>query len=125
LLTTVTTLLAFRSDVETTVLRTPGMLYQKLENNIIGNLYNVQVVNKTFKKFPVELKLKSPSGSIRYVGNGLGILDQQSLSETVFFICIPANEIKSVKTPVVLEVISNGKVLQEVKTNFMGPVSNL
>ncbi len=31
-----------REDVETTVLRTPGLLYQKLENNKISNLYNIK-----------------------------------------------------------------------------------
>jgi cytochrome c oxidase accessory protein FixG len=125
LLTTLSTLMAFRTNVEATILRTPGMLYQKFDNNTIGNLYNIQVINKTFKKLPVELKLKSPSGEIKYVGNGINLLDQQSLYETVFFILIPAAEINNVKTPVVIQIISKGEVLEEVKTNFMGPVYNL
>lgn len=124
LLTTVTTLLAFRSDVESTILRTPGMLYHKFDNNLIGNLYNIQVVNKTFKEFPVELKLKSPSGEIKYIGNGLKVLEKQSLSEAEFFVLISGEKIKSVKTPLVIQIISNGNVIEEVKTNFMGPVYN-
>jgi cytochrome c oxidase accessory protein FixG len=124
LLSTVTTLLAFRSEVESTILRTPGMLYQKFDNNKIGNLYNIQVVNKTFKQFPVQLRLKSPAGEIKYIGNGLTLLEKQSLSEAEFFVILSGDKIKSVKTPLIIEIISNGKVIEEVKTNFMGPVYN-
>ncbi len=124
LLTTLSSLLAFRKDVETTLLRTPGMMYQKLDNNKISNLYNIQIVNKTFNKIPVTLKIKSPKGEIKFVGTGLNQLDEQSVAEAEFFVIISKEEIRNVKTALVLEVISNGKVLEEVKTNFMGPNAN-
>jgi cytochrome c oxidase accessory protein FixG len=124
LLTTLSGLLAFRKDVETTLLRTPGIMYQKLADDKISNLYNIQVINKTFNKIPVTLRVKSPQGEIKYIGNGLSGLNEQSMSEAEFFIIVPKHEIKKVKTPLILEVISNGKVLEEVKTNFMGPNSN-
>ncbi len=124
LLTTLSSLLAFRKDVETTLLRTPGMMYQKLENNKISNLYNIQVVNKTFNKIPVTLKVKSPEGELKFVGNGFNELDEQSMAEAEFFIIVSKDKIKNVKTPVVLEVTSNGKVIEEVRTNFMGPNAN-
>ena len=37
-----------RSDVETTILRTSGMLYQRNEVGQITNLYNITLINKTF-----------------------------------------------------------------------------
>jgi len=124
LLTTLTCLLAFRKDVESTILRTPGLMYQKMDNNKISNLYTIQVVNKTFDKIPVTLKVKSPECEIKFVGNGLTELDEQAMAEGEFFILMDRSQIKKVKTPMVLQVLSNGKVIEEVKTNFMGPNAN-
>src|SRR5204863_9097119 len=41
LFSTLTVLLAMRSDIETTVLRTPGQLYQKPDATHVSNLYNI------------------------------------------------------------------------------------
>lgn len=123
LLTTVTSLLAFRSDVETTILRTPGLLYQKFDGGLVGNLYNIQIVNKTFNKIPVTLKLKSPEGQIKFIGNEINLLNPQSMAEAEFFVILDGKIIRATKTPLQLEIISNGIVIEEVKTNFMGPVN--
>jgi len=121
LLTTLSSLLAFRSDVETTLLRTPGMLYQNLDQGRISNLYSIQIVNKTFKNIPVTFRVKEPVGNILFIGKEIKNLKEQSMEEAVLFIIVQRSELKKIKTPLVLEVISDGKVIDEVKTNFMGP----
>ena len=123
LATTLGCLLAFRSDVETTLLRTPGMLYQDLDNGRISNLYNMQVVNKTFDKIPVTFRVKEPAGKILFIGRDISNLKEQSMEEAVLFVIVNRSDLKKVKTPLLLEVISNGKVIDEVKTNFMGPTA--
>ena len=40
--------------------------------------------------------------------------------EGAFFVEMPESELLGRKTPIVIEVISNGKKVDEVKTNFMG-----
>ena len=124
LLGTLSTLMAFRSDIETTVLRTPGQLYQKVGEDKVSNLYNIQLVNKTFHNLDLRLRLKSPAGEIKFVGNEITDVNKDSMVEGVFFLILPRNEITNVKTPVRLEVISQGKVVEEVKTNFLGPNDN-
>ena len=89
LLSTLVTLLAFRSDVETTILRTPGQLFQEQENNRVSNLYNIQVINKTFKDLPIEVKIKSPEGELRYVGTPITQVNHDGMVEAVFFIILP------------------------------------
>ncbi|MCX6291009.1 MAG: cytochrome c oxidase accessory protein CcoG [Bacteroidetes bacterium] len=121
LLTTFITLLALRTDVEATILRTPGMMYQKLGDGKVSNLYVVQVINKTFSKIPVELRLKQPAGEIKYVGNGLKEVSEQGLTESEFFLILSQHDIHKLKTPVIIEVLSGNKVVSEVKTNFLGP----
>jgi cytochrome c oxidase accessory protein FixG len=40
-------LLVTRKDVDATVMRTPGMLYQERGTDSISNLYNIKLANKT------------------------------------------------------------------------------
>jgi cytochrome c oxidase accessory protein FixG len=47
------TLPVIRRPIETTILRTPGVLHQETEGDMIRNLYSVKVVNKTFSDIPV------------------------------------------------------------------------
>ena len=47
-------LLISRADVETTVLRVPGQLFQETPEGNISNLYNIQVINKTFDDIELE-----------------------------------------------------------------------
>jgi cytochrome c oxidase accessory protein FixG len=121
LFSTLVTLLVLRSDVETTVLRTPGQMYQLQTDGTISNLYNIQVVNKTFNDLPLDVKLVSPEGEIKYVGEQLNSVHKDSLVEGVFFIILKRDQIHQIKTPVVLSVRSEGKEIDRVETNFLGP----
>jgi len=121
LLTTLSTLLAFRSDTETTILRTPGLMYQKVGEDKLSNLYNIIVVNKTFEDVNLEIKLKQPAGELKFVGNPLIRIKKNSMIGGVFFLILSTNEVKNIKTPVRIDILSNGKVIEEVKTNFLGP----
>ena len=85
-------LLATRKDVDTTILRTPGMLFQKQENNMISNLYNIRLINKTRKNMPVTLKLESEDGTIKMIGKNLTLL-KESKTESEFFILLPKDKI--------------------------------
>lgn len=124
LLVTLITLLALRTDVETTILRTPGQMYQKVDGGKISNLYNIQLVNKTFNDLPIEIRLNSPAGDIQFVGPEPSLLKQDAVVEGVFFVVLHQEDIVKVKTPVTINIISNGRVLDEIKTNFLGPNTN-
>lgn len=115
------TLLAMREDVETTILRTPGLLYQKPDALHISNLFSIEMVNKTFADIPIELKVTEPVGEIKWVGNGIQHIKGESVSQSVFFLIIPKSEIKKTKTKIKFEVYSKGKKVAKAETNFLGP----
>jgi cytochrome c oxidase accessory protein FixG len=115
-----TTLLLQRTAIETTILRVPGMLYQMQPGNKVSNLYNFQIVNKTFEDIKPELKLRDQKGEIRIIGNEIRV-SKNKLAEGTFFIELPKKQITSMKTKLVIEVYSKGKLIDEVKTNFLGP----
>jgi cytochrome c oxidase accessory protein FixG len=117
-----TTLLLHRTEIETTVLRVPGMLYQMQPHDKVSNLYNFQIVNKTFKDLKPTLKVEDAKGEIKIVGGRLNV-PKNKLSEGTFFIELPKSEIKTMKTKLVIEVFNNGKLIDKVKTNFLGPAN--
>jgi polyferredoxin len=46
-----------RSEIETTILRTPGTLFQETQDGNIVNIYNIQLANKTTNELTFELRL--------------------------------------------------------------------
>ncbi|RMG16765.1 MAG: cytochrome c oxidase accessory protein CcoG [Bacteroidetes bacterium] len=120
LLGLLTFFLTTRTTIDTILLHTPGTLYQKTEQGEIVNLFNVKVINKSLKTYPLEFKLTSHPGEVRVVGNAL-TLEPQSLVKGSLFIQIPAQALESHKTPIKVEVWSGDQLLDEVKTNFLGP----
>jgi len=116
--------LATRSDIETTVLKVPGQLYQKTEDGRISNLYNIQFVNKTFEEIELELRVEDmQSAEMSKVGEGGIVVPANSLEEGVFFIKIPREDIKSAKTTLKIGVYNNGELVETTSTKFLGPVS--
>jgi len=123
LLGSLITLLAIRSDVEATILRTPGMLYQELANKKVSNLYNIKIVNKTFQDLPISIKIIEPKGEVKWVGRGIDSLNEQDISEGEMFIILDQASILTNKTKLKIQILSNDKLMDEVETNFIGPTN--
>ena len=116
-------LFATRSDVEAVILRTPGMLYQTVDETYISNLYNYQVINKTSKDIEnIEFKLLSEDGRIRLVGDAVPVAGKQDFAKGAFFIDMVKDDLESQKTRITIEVYSDGKLIDRAKTNFLGPM---
>ena len=113
--------LGSRSDVEAVILRTPGMLYQKVDENHVSNLYNYQVFNKTKEELPLTFKLKTVNGNIRLVGDAPTAKGNE-MTEGAFFIDMNKADLKSRKNKLKIEVYSGDKLLDEVSTSFFGPI---
>ena len=109
-----------RAAVETTILRTPGLLYQETENGGISNLYNLKIINKTYEVKPIELRLKSPQGEIKVVGGPL-LVPESGMLESAFFVEIPARNIKFPRILLYIEIFSGDELLDEIRTSFIGP----
>ncbi len=111
-----------RSDIETTVLKVPGQLYEKTEDGQIRNLYNIQFVNKTFDPLVLELKvIDPPQAEISKVGGGDIELEENSLAEGVFFIKMPREQLKGVKTTVTIGIYKGDELIEKTTTKFLGP----
>lgn len=113
-----------RSDVETTVLKVAGTLYQR-EPGLITNLYNVEFVNKTFDDLPLEIRVESPAiATIQKVDGKPIVVPAEGLAKSVYFIKIPEDKVTNARTVVTLGIYAGGKKLETVKAKFIGPVTN-
>ena len=97
------------------------MLYQELPNQKVSNLYNIKVVNKTFNNLPIEIKIVEPKGEIQWVGKNFTELKEQDIAEGEFFVILDQKEIVESKTKIKIQVLSQGKILGEEESNFIGP----
>jgi cytochrome c oxidase accessory protein FixG len=112
-----------RTDVETTVLKVSGTLYQR-EAGLITNLYNVEFVNKTFDDLPLEVRVESPShAQLHKVDGKAVVVPAEGMLKVVYFIKIPDKEVTNARTVVKLGVYHNGKKIENVKAKFIGPVT--
>ena len=120
-LVTVLGLMIFnRAEVQVTLLRAPGSLFQKMEDGHFSNLYTVRVVNKTTHEVPVELRLENVSGRVLVMGDTL-TAQPQKLIENTILIELDAAAMNPSLTPVVVGVYSGNQRLQTLETSFIGP----
>ncbi|MBV6405898.1 MAG: cytochrome c oxidase accessory protein CcoG [Flavobacteriales bacterium] len=115
------TLIVLRSDVETTVLRTPGMLYQTRPDGRISNLYNYKVVNKTSRRMSIRFEVREPAGDLQLVGRAIE-LEPAAMAQGSLFIILPPTSLDGMKTRVDLGVYGDERLLEEVSTSFVGPI---
>ena len=124
LVSAVAIMLITRTDVEATILKVPGQLYQEQPNERISNLYNIQFINKTNRKMPLEINVKDyQDATVKRVGEESIALEAGSRLDAVFFIEMARKDIKQMKTEIEIELIAEGEVIDEISTNFIGPVS--
>ena len=63
-------LIVSRSDFQLTVKRTSGsQLFHEMEGGKYGNIYSMNIINKTNKDLPLEFKLLQGSGEIKIISD--------------------------------------------------------
>jgi cytochrome c oxidase accessory protein FixG len=114
------TLSSLRTEIDMTILRAPGKVYQEQADNKISNLYMIKLVNNTYKDVPIEIKIDNPNAELKIIGHDIS-LKAISVSETEFLILFPKDKIVTTLIPLKIQVLSEGKVIKEIKTSFLGP----
>jgi len=113
-------LFSVRTDIESTILRAKGSLYQEYDSAHYSNIYSIQVINKTRKKLSVELILEKPAGEIKLIG-GPFVVEKGAVGEAQFLMLIRKKDVKSSNTEVEFKVMSDGKEMDEIESTFVGP----
>jgi cytochrome c oxidase accessory protein FixG len=109
-----------RSDVQTTLLRAQGALFQQMADGHFSNLYTVKVVNKTSRAMQIELKLENVKGDLQVMGANI-VVPPERLAETSVLIELDRKDMLPGHTPIVVGVYSGGRRIEKLKTSFIGP----
>ena len=118
-------MLFLRNDVEATILRLPGQLYEHKENNIISNVFTYKLVNKTSKDIEsVSFKLLSHKGELKLVAtNDHFIVPKQEISKGTLFVEINNSALSGDRNKIKIGVYSGDKLIETTTANFLGPRS--
>ncbi|WP_093110733.1 cytochrome c oxidase accessory protein CcoG [Salinimicrobium catena] len=117
-------MLFLRNDVEATILRLPGQLYEAKENNMISNVYTFKLINKTTGSFEnVSFRLLSHEGKIESVTHQNIMVPEKGLAEGTLFIEINKALLDAEKSNVEIGIYSDNELIETTSTNFMGPRS--
>ncbi len=116
-------LLFLRNDVEATILRLPGQLFEHKGENI-SNVYTYKIVNNTVTDFEnIHFKLIAPEGKIKMVGKENIKIAKEGMAQGTLFIEINPAFLDGDKTTIEIGVYNGTKLVETEKTNFLGPRS--
>ncbi len=106
-----------REDVQTTVLRASGTLYQKMPDGSVANIYNAELINKTNREMKFILKSVDTNDRIEMIQADTLLSKEGTAHLTFFLLKDPAN-IKNFKTDVDFQIIVSGEVISTASTTF-------
>ncbi len=114
-------MLFLRNNVEATILRLPGQLFEHKEDRI-SNVFTYKIINKTDKVIEnIHLELLSIKGSINVVSHESFTINAADYAEGTLFIEIDQSIIKKAKTEIKIGVYSGEELIETAKANFLGP----
>jgi cytochrome c oxidase accessory protein FixG len=114
-------MLATRDEIDITILRTQGMIYQKLPDGQIGNLYTARMYNKTHRDIKMKLSIPETDGDIEVIGES-ALIPKESYAVVTFIIKKRPTTIKKRNTKITIDLIAENEKTIKKTTNFIGPV---
>lgn len=106
-----------RQEVETTVLRASGIMYQLNDDGTVSNLYNAELINKTNKDIRFSFRTTDSSDRIRFI-QAPPILPKEGTIHLTFFLIKKQSDLSHYKSDVMFEVIAGDKVVSTASTSF-------
>ena len=113
-------MLVTRTNFETTLLRTPGMIFQVDEKtHEVSNLYQMEILNKSMEKQSFRIEAPEPF-QIVWVGKPINLVNPGKITKGEFFLRIKLGKWKNgEKVPVQITETSGKEEI--IKTSFIQP----
>ncbi|WP_157208158.1 cytochrome c oxidase accessory protein CcoG [Mariniflexile maritimum] len=120
-----TGMLFLRNDVEATVLKLPGQLFEHKANNIISNVYTYKLVNKTTNNIEnVSIKLLSHKGTLKLASsNNNFVVPSRGIAQGTLFVEINNAALSGDRNKIKIGIYANGELIETTTANFLGPRS--
>jgi len=109
-----------RSEIGGSLLRARGSTYQLREDGTVSNLYTLELINKAGRELPFDLRPKDENMSIELV-NAIHSLKRDGTATMSFFLRTERDRVETYKSKVAIDILSEGKVIETLKTTFIAP----
>ncbi|AXP79529.1 Putative electron transport protein YccM [Mariniflexile rhizosphaerae] len=118
-------MLFLRNDVEATVLRLPGQLFEHKENNIISNVFTYKLINKTTNDIEdVSFKLLSHKGTLKLVATSNSFtVPKSGIAKGTLFVEINNAVLTGDRNKIKIGVYQGDTLIETTTANFLGPRS--
>ncbi len=113
-------LLLSRTETDSTLLRAKGSSYQFRPDSTVSNLYNLELINKSNRELSFTLLPEDEHLQLQLV-NPIHSLKKEGTAQLSFFLISRPEHISTYKTNVKIQVVSEGRVLETLKTTFIAP----
>lgn len=117
-----TSLVIFRNEIETTVLRAPGVTFKKDADGLIVNIYELTIVNKTDKEKELAIELEHTDAQIDMSGGNEFKVGPGDLYESRFIVRMPKEKIASDHEKIEVGICEGDEIIETVKVGFRGPI---
>lgn len=121
LFTVLVVAIARKTDVDTSILRLQGTLFQQIDETTYSNVYNVKIVNKTNKDKNLTIKLLAPIGGSLEIMGTVPFVKQHENVESVIMVKLPKKALSGKSTHLQIGIFENDILLEKLETNFIGP----
>lgn len=109
-----------RAPIDGSLLRAAGSTYQSQPDGRISNLYTIEVINKSGKAVPFELKSADKNFELKLV-NKIDSLPKDGAAKLSFFLITDKKNIKTYKSKTAVQIWSQGEEVNTLKTTFICP----
>jgi len=109
-----------RSEIDGRLLRARGSTYQLREDGTVSNLYTLELINKSGREMAFELRPKDENMSLELV-NAIRSLKRDGTATLSFFLRTDKSRVGEYKSTVKVDILSDGKVVETLKTTFIAP----
>lgn len=121
LIGTLSYLLISRSNIETTILRAGGTLYQMRDkDHTVSNLYNTELVNKTSGPLKFTIVPDNKAAVLQYIQKEDSLKVGGTVKITFFYI-VPQQSVEQYKSDISFKIMAGGKEAGSFKTTFIAP----
>ncbi len=122
LMAVMTIMLFLRNDVEASLIKLSGQLYEKKADGVISNVFRYQLVNKTTESIDdITFKLLSHEGTVEVVGISELNIPKQDIVKGTLFVYIKGKLLTKDREKIKVGVYAHDKLIETTSTNFLGP----
>jgi len=108
-----------RTEVDATLLRMPGTMYQIAGSDSISNIYQFKIINKTEEEKLLHLKIFNPEKAVYFLADNPIDLKENSNFDAVIIIKMAKKDIKHKNTPINLGIFQNDRLLETTSASFI------